>query len=116
MRDHWVRRAFIVLWVVSALVLLIASAETLWEALAGRHRSNHIALLAGLEGLGALLYLIPRSLRVGGAALLAALAIAFVVHAVLGQLRWDLLFYAATVLFVTISGAPTSEGRQQAQS
>jgi hypothetical protein len=62
-------------------------------------------VIGGLEAIGALLFLIPRSVAAGSSLLLIALSIAFVVHAVGGQFRGDLLVYAAVVGFVATNAS-----------
>jgi hypothetical protein len=54
-----------------------------------------------------LLFLVPPTLRVGAAGLLFAIAIAWFAH-LHDQFRWDLLIYAAAVLFVAVHGPLTA--------
>ena len=98
-------RSFLTLWVVTGIVLLIASAATVREAWTGAPRANpHLVLLGGAEALAALLFLIPPTFRLGAVGLLAAISIAFVVHVALGEFRGDLMIYALVVLFVSVHG------------
>ena len=97
------------LWWVLGLSLLIGSVQTVAHAhaAAGAH-GPHVAILGIFEAAAALLFLVPRTLRIGAFGLLASLAVAFAVHAFMKQLRWDLLVYAAAVFFVAAHGpAPT---------
>lgn len=103
-------RGFLLLWLTTGLVLLVASIETVWVALGGaRHGNPHVALLGAVEALGATLFLVPRAMRIGVAALLGTIAIAFIVHSALGEFRGDLLMYAAAVAFVGIHGPLTRD-------
>jgi len=56
------------------------------------------------EALAALLFLIPRSLRIGAVTLLLVFAAAFLIHALRLALRADLLVYAGAVAFVAVHG------------
>ena len=96
------RRAFLAFHVVLGLALLYASVGTVIHA---HHEGNlHIALLAAVEALGAALFLWPRTLRIGGCLLLLSLVVALGHHAFIGQLRPDLLVYAAGTIFVMVHG------------
>jgi hypothetical protein len=97
--------AFVALWWTVGLALLYLSLRTVHDAVAGGAHDPHVALLGGLEAVAAVLFLIPRTLRVGAAGLLAAIAVAFVIHAAaLHQFRADLLLDAGAVAFVAIHG------------
>jgi hypothetical protein len=105
-------RVFVLLWWTVGVVLLWVSLRTLQEDLVRQHPSP-VALLALLEAVSAALFLFPKTLRLGAAGLLFTLGIAFLVHLFLHQLRWDLLVYAAAVLFVAVHGAlPKAEWRE----
>ena len=105
-------RAFFLLWYVLGAGLLIGSILTVRSALGTAHGPNpHIALLGGVEAVAALLFLIPRTLRLGAAGLLLTLGVAFLLHAVHQQFRWDLLVYAAAVIFVAVHGPVSLTGR-----
>lgn len=101
-------RSYLALWVVTGLVLLIASVATVRNAWVGSpHANPHVALLGAVEAIAALLFLIPRTLRVGAIGLLVTIALAFAIHTALGQFRGDLLLYGVTVLFVLVHGPLT---------
>lgn len=103
-------RGFLALWLITGLVLLIASVETVRSALGStQHANPHVALLGAVEALGAAFFLLPRAMRIGAAALLATIGVAFVVHTRLGEFRGDLMLYAAAVAFVDIHGPLTRE-------
>lgn len=104
MTSRNVLRAFVLLWWTVGVVLLVGSLRTLQECLVSKHPSP-VAALAAVEAVSALLFLVPKTLRFGAAGLLLTLAVAFTAHLFLPQLRWDLLVYAAAVLFVSVHGA-----------
>ena len=106
MHSPLVRRSLAAFHVVLGGGLLIGSVQTLLPALSSGadHRSVHIALLAGVEALGAVLFLIPRTLRVGAALLLLTIVVAFIAHGVQGHWRWDLAIFAAGTWFVAVHG------------
>jgi hypothetical protein len=102
-------RSFVVLWWVLGVSLLVLSVRTLLSALhEGGGHGVHLAVLAGIEATAALLFLLPRTLRLGAAGLLFAITIAWLAH-LHDQFRWDLMVYAAAVLFVAVHGPLTTE-------
>jgi hypothetical protein len=101
-------RAFLALWTVTGVVLLIASISTVRAAWTGAHHVNpHLVLLGSVEAVAALLFLIPHTLRVGAIALLLTIGVAFGVHTALGSFRGDLLLYGVVVAFVLVHGPLT---------
>ena len=98
-------RAFVLLWWTLGVALLIGSLHTVRGALHAGPANPHLALLGGIEAVAAVLFLVPRTLRPGAAGLALTLAVAFLVHVVLHQFRWDLLVFAAAVLFVAVHGS-----------
>jgi len=100
-------RVFFGLWVISGFTLLYTSTVTVREAWTGSHADPHVAVLGGIEAVAALLFVLPATVRFGAAGLLATLAVAFAAHLVAGELRADLLVYAAVVTFVGIHGPLT---------
>jgi len=110
-----VRRSFIIFHLVLGLGLLIGSAETLLHALGhavghSDHAYNHLAVVAGLEAMGAVLFLLPGTLRAGGIILLITILGAWAVHSLRGELRFDLLIYAAGTWLVMVHGAAWGAG------
>jgi hypothetical protein len=107
------RRAFIAFHLTLGLVLLFLSARATLHALAPTAGpvDPHVGVLALVEAFGAALFLLPRTLRVGGALLLLTLGLASVVHALAGQLRTDLLVYAAGTWLVMVHGPARATGR-----
>src|SRR5262245_58154818 len=106
MPSRSLMRSFLLLWMVTGAVLLVGSVRTVVEG-AGSHPNPHLVLLGGVEALAALLFVVPRTMRLGAIGLLVTIGIAFVVHTVMGQFRGDLLLYAATVVFVSVHGPLT---------
>jgi hypothetical protein len=98
-------RSFVALWLVTGGVLFVASLRTIAHAASGPHANPHIVILAAMEALSALLFLIPRTMRAGALGLLTTIGIAFLVHTLMGQFRGDLLLYAAAVVFVSVHGS-----------
>lgn len=101
-------RAFIALWLVSAGVLLIGSVLTIRAAVTPARGVNpHLVVLGGVEALAAVLFVIPRTFRVGAIGLLVTIGLALVTHTLLGQFRGDLILYATVVAFVLVHGPLT---------
>ena len=101
-----VRRAFIVLHSVLGLGLLVATLQTFLHMMREHGGPGfHLGFVIALEGIGAVLFLIPQTLRVGAIALLIVLLGGFTVHLTRGELEMQLLVYAAAVWFVLAHGA-----------
>ncbi len=89
-------------------MLLVESTRTLAHAL-GEHQADlHLTLLSSSETVAALLFLWPRTMRLGGGVLIAILTVAAVAHALRGEFPGALLVYLAAVVFVTLQGRPPS--------
>ena len=90
-------RSRVAFGLILGLGLLALSIETLVHALAPEqvHSHQHIALIAAVEAVGALLLLVPRASRAGALLLVGVIGLAFVAHALQGALRVDLAIYAA---------------------
>lgn len=99
-----VRRAFMIFHAVLGGVLLILSHNALFHSLHA-HGFGHLTFVAALELVGALLFLIPRTLKLGGITLLVVLIPGFIVHLTRGEWELQLLIYAAGVYFVMMHGA-----------
>ena len=97
-------RAFFLLWWVLGIVLFVLSVRTVRFAL-GFHHDPHALILGTIEAVAALMFLVPRTMRAGGAALLVVLAVAAVLHALRGEFAGPFFIYAAGVLFVMVHGA-----------
>ena len=100
------RPSFILLHVSLGVLLGVGGATTAWEAYraAGPHAA-HLVALGGVEAVSALLFLLPRTLRLGAAGLVLCCGVALVVHLSMGQWRGDLVLYIVVVLFVAAHGA-----------
>lgn len=99
------RRAFNLFHAVLGLGLLAMSLLGLTHALHDLEGHGHFVFVAGLEALGAVLLLIPRTVRWGGTALLLVLIPGFVNHLVHGDWDFQVLIIAAGVWFVMVHGA-----------
>jgi uncharacterized membrane protein YphA (DoxX/SURF4 family) len=104
MAAQQIRRAFMLFHAVLGLGLLIMGHNTLFHALHERG-FGYLTLVAGLEFVGAILLLIPRTLKLGGVALLVTLIPGFIIHLTRGEWELQLLIYAAGVWFVMVHGA-----------
>ncbi|HZI21697.1 MAG TPA: hypothetical protein VFD76_04250 [Gemmatimonadales bacterium] len=98
-----VKPYFLALHLTLGLVILFESARELLHAVT-RAGHGHLAMVAAVEGVAAILFLWPRTMRLGGLALTAVLAGALIVHAVRGEFQAPLLVYAVATLFVTVNG------------
>jgi uncharacterized membrane protein YphA (DoxX/SURF4 family) len=96
-------RAFVVQWWTAGIVFLYLSIKTAHQGLeSGSGHAAHLVLVGGFEALAALLFVIPRTLRIGAFGLLATFAVVFCIHALRFEFRGDLLVYAAVVTFVAV--------------
>ncbi|HEY7482289.1 MAG TPA: hypothetical protein VH680_17375 [Gemmatimonadales bacterium] len=100
--SEQIRRAFLVFHVVLALALLWGGVHA---ALRLGPADRHALALGSIETVGAVAFLFPRTLRLGGTLLLLTLAGAFLVHTGRGEWQPDLLVYAAGVVLVTVHGS-----------
>lgn len=96
-KDRWL----IFFHTTLAVVIVIESANTLWDALSA-HKfgafSFHAALIAGFELVGAALFFFSKTLRIGGTILLLVFVVVFVIHGFRNEL--PLLVYGAGVIFI----------------
>ncbi len=100
------RRAFALFHATLGTIVLLQSIGVLRRVLAataGGTSHTHIVVIAAVEALAALLFLIPKTLDIGGTVLLIVFAIAFLLHGVHGQ--WGLFVYAAGVILVMVNGS-----------
>jgi uncharacterized membrane protein YphA (DoxX/SURF4 family) len=116
MASPLLRRSFIAFHLVLGLGLLTASIQTLLHALApeNRHSHQHIALIAALEAIGAILFVIPRTLRPGALLMVFTIGSGFLLHAVQGEWRPDLAIYAVGTWFVLVHGSGWDERQRVA--
>lgn len=97
-----VRREFRLFHAILGIGLLVLSLQALPHAL-GEHEGAgqlHLAAVSVLEAVGAALFLIPRTVRWGGAILLLILLVGFTQALTRGELELQRLIYAAGVWFV----------------
>ena len=103
MTEHrHLRRTFVAFHLTLGLTLLTLS---LAAVVSTGQTTPHVTALGSVEALGALLFLMPRFLRVGAGLLLVTLTAAIAIHAALGQFPGALLVYAAGVTFVAVHGS-----------
>jgi len=104
MTSRGINTAFGLFHAALGAVVLIESVQTLVEAL-GRTGGTHVhvALLAGVEAVGAALFLLGRTVRLGGGLMLATFLVAVLVHGLGREL--PLLVYAAGTVFVMAHGS-----------
>jgi len=96
------RRAFTAFHLVLGLALLWGSVHTVLHAGA----DLHARVIGSIEALGALAFLLPRTLRFGAMLLLLTIVLAVLLHAARGEWRPDLLVYATGVLLVAVHESP----------
>jgi hypothetical protein len=100
-------RAFLALYVTVGVIVLLESLLTVHGALHGGfapHDRPHALTLGILEAAAAILFLIPKAMRWGAAALLAIFALAFSLHFLGGHPNLDLPVFAAAVAFIRVHG------------
>jgi hypothetical protein len=100
-------RAFLALYVTLGVIVLAESVRTVMAAVGGHfhpHDRSHAILLGCLESVAAVLFLIPRTMRLGAAGLLLVFVLAFLRHALGGEPPLALLVYGVAVLFVRVHG------------
>ena len=102
-----IRRAFLIFHLVLGLALLWGSVHTLLHL---GPTDLHARVVGTIEAVGAVAFLIPRTLRLGGVLLVLSIVGAFLVHAARGDWRPDLLVYAAGVVLVTVHGSAYRHG------
>lgn len=103
MTDNLQQRAFIALHLTLGIVIAVEGALVLAQARSADTEQIVVAF-ACLETLAALLFLFPRSKRVGGICLVAASVIAAVFEIAHGEFPADHLVYAAAAGYVTLRG------------
>jgi hypothetical protein len=112
--DRRLSRAFAILYVTVGVVVLVQSIGTIVQAVRGDMPiadRPHAQVLGGSEALAAVLFLIPRTTRLGAVALLLIFALAFLLHALRGEVAWPLLAYGAAVFFVRAHGVTLGAAR-----
>ena len=97
-----IRRAFLIFHLILGLALLWGSVHTLLHL---GPTDPHARIVGSIEAIGAVAFLIPRTLRFGGALLILSIGGAILVHAGMGEWRPDLPVYAAGVVLVIVHGS-----------
>ena len=97
-----IRPAFVGFHLILGLALLWASIHTIVHL---GPADLHARIIGGLEAIGAIAFLIPKTLRFGAGLLLVSLLGALLLHAARGEPRPDLLIYAAGVWLVAVHGS-----------
>lgn len=107
------QRSFMVFHIVLGIGLLVMSLQTLWRVVgpgAGR-LDLLVMLIAAVEAVGAFLFLMPGSVRLGAGLLLLVLAVAFVGHVRRGQWHPELIIFASGVWLVAAKGDPGANAK-----
>jgi hypothetical protein len=112
--DQSLRRSFIALHLTLGVVIVVESARTLFHAFGALAEHHHLAMLGSVEIVAALLFLWPRTLRIGGWTLVAIFLVAVLTHSLRGEFPAAMLVYAAAALYVTLHGAAWRGGDSQA--
>ncbi|HTK81833.1 MAG TPA: hypothetical protein VL633_06035 [Bacteroidota bacterium] len=99
------RRTFVLFHITLAAVIFAQSIQTLTNV--GHLRSadpsgSHLLMLAGAEAVAAILFVVPKTLRLGSIVLLFIFLLAISVHGIVHEM--GLLVYGAGVLFVAVHG------------
>ncbi|HEY6951459.1 MAG TPA: hypothetical protein VI758_03565 [Bacteroidota bacterium] len=105
MNSKSFRSAFVVFHITLGAVVFLQNVGTVVRATSGHLADvmrSHLLLLAIAEAIAAILFLLPKTARVGGGILLAIFAVALSIHGIRGEL--SLLVYAAGVVLVMIEG------------
>jgi hypothetical protein len=110
MSNLSLRRSFVLFHLTLAIVIFIQSVKTAIMVSHGQILNplgSHLTILASIEAVAALLFLIPKTLKYASGILLAIFVFVFIIHGV--QQELDLLVYAAGVLFVRVHGSTFSK-------
>ena len=105
MNSRPFRSAFVVFHLILGSVIVLQSIGVVLRAHSESvvvAMSSHLSVLAIAEALSALLFLIPKTVLVGGSILLVIFGIVIFVHGIRTELA--LLIYAAGVVLVMIQG------------
>jgi len=102
--DLSVFRSSVTLHIALGLILAVEGVLMLVHAVAAHH-DPHLLAFAAIQGIAALLFIWPRTMRIGGCVLVCAFVIAAVVHLLRGEFPSEHLVYAVAVLFVMIHGS-----------
>ena len=102
-----VRSAFRVFHLTLGIVVFVQSLQAGLSAagVVAAPLNWHVAVLAAVETIAAVLFLLRRTMRIGGLFLLGTFTLAFVGHALGGEFAGALLVYGAGTAFVMVHGS-----------
>lgn len=103
--DPNLRRTFIGLHLTLALVALVQAGGLLHHAVGEPAGHHHLLFLSAFQLLAALLFLVPRTMRIGGIFLVVIFVHGVLFDATRGDFPAASLVFAAATLFVTVHGA-----------
>jgi hypothetical protein len=96
------RQLAVLLHLALGLIIAVEGTINVLHGLAPQDRQ--LIAFGAAEGIGALVFLWPRALRVGGCVLVCTFLIAAVVHLLAGEFPSEHLVYAVAVLLVMTHG------------
>jgi hypothetical protein len=104
--NQSLRRSFVGFHLTLASVVFVQSVLAVFKALLAEPDANwHLFILASVEAVAAILFVIPVTLRVGGISLCLVFFVAFTAHAIVGEFELGLLVYGAGTVFILFHGA-----------
>ena len=105
MSHDMVRRAFVTFHMTLGAVVIIQGVATAAQAIGSQPAPHwHLVILATIETLAAVFFLVPFTVRVAGLVLCLVFIFAFSVHAIIGEFELGLLVYLAGTFFVVVHG------------
>lgn len=110
---RYLRHAFLLFQLVLGAALFWGSVHTVIHL---GPSDPHALAIGSVEALAAVAFLVPRTMRAGAGVLLVVIALAFVIHALRGEWRPDLLVYAAGVVLVAVHGDARAPGGPAARA
>ncbi len=100
------RGAFAVFHVVLGSGILFLAGRTVVDGVTGAHPLSSLLLIgAGIEALGAVLFMFPRTLRIGGTIMLLTMTTVLILDSLSRHWRIDLLIYLAGTYYVMVHAA-----------
>ena len=118
MNHITLRRTFIAFHITLCAVVFLQSLGTVLHSIERpkvQHSDLLLAAFAAAEAVAALLFLVPSTLRLAGAALLLIFGFAVIFHGIHGEFLSTLLVYAAGVAFVMAHGSAFRKGTLKQQ-
>ena len=114
--DRNLRRTFIGLHLTLVLVALVQAGRVLHHAVGEPAGHHHLLFFSAFQILSALLFLVPRTMRIGGIFLVVIFVHGVLFDASRGDFPATSLVFAAATLFVTVHGAAWGRGDVQARA